>query len=207
MNEYNKIGYSKDGIIVIHDAVDTKDLEKLNNFLENINRFAPIGQWEIENKDILDLLIKYQEKTFNYVEENYIKKFNVPIKKQPENPLHLVKWELNEGFKPHSDSETLSRKPAIQGGFYRYNITTIYYLTDQHIGGRIYFPDFDDYEPKIKAGTLVMFPSRYTHAIHPKVSGIRNTMPSWWTFDVEDDYNKSDHNYDGDISSVLFTED
>ena len=205
MNEYNKIGYSKDGINVIENLVSVKDLNKLNSFLTTIEKGGPVGKWEIEDVEIVELLNKYEDITSKEVSIFFETKFNVIIKDSPENPAHLVKWLPNPGFMPHSDSETRKREPAVQGGFYRYNITTIFYLTDQYNGGDIYFPDFDDYQPKIKAGTLIMFPSRYTHALKPLISGVRNTMPMWWTFDVEDDYKKQDHQYDGDISDVLFS--
>ena len=205
MNEYNKIGYSKKGITIIDNAVEKEDLDKLNNFILNQNRTGPIGQWEIEDEEIKNIIIKYENITYGHIEKNYVNKFGVKVDQKPENPGHLVKWaDLGEGFMPHSDSETRSRKPAVKGGFYRYNITTIYYLTDGYIGGEIYYPDFDNFQPKVTAGTLVMFPSRYTHAIHPLQSGTRHTMPAWFRFSVEDEYTKSDHGTEEDISSVLF---
>lgn len=205
MNEYNKIGYSKDGIRVVENIVTKEDLKILNDFLSKAEKTGPIGQWEIEDQKVKDIIIKYQDVTFNEIKKYYVNNFGIKVQYAPENPGHLVKWDrLTEGFMAHSDSETRSRKPAIQGGFYRYNITTIYYLTDDFVGGNIYYPDFDDFQPKISAGTLVMFPSRYTHAITPMESGTRHTMPAWFRFDVEDEYTKSDHGSEEDISSVLF---
>jgi hypothetical protein len=204
MNEYNKIGYSKDKIFLVEDLVSEEDLFILNNFLDKINTQGPIDRYSIKDDQIETILQKYEGLSFKEVEKHYTDQFDVPVKNSPIVPAHLVNWLPGGGMAPHSDSETRLREPAIPGGFYRYNITTIFYLTDKYVGGEIYFPDFDDYQPKIKAGTLVMFPSRYTHAIKAHISGVRHTMPMFFTFDVEDNSVQDQAVCEGDISKILF---
>jgi hypothetical protein len=204
MDEYNKIGYSKDKIFIVNNLVDLNDIPTLSNFINQQDAHGPIERWKIKDSTINELLTKYEQISFTEVKKHYSDQFNVPVKSSPVVPAHLVNWLPGGGMAPHSDSETRLREPAIIGGFYRYNITTIFYLTDQYVGGEIFFPDFENYQPQIKAGTLVMFPSRYTHAIKPHVSGIRHTLPMFFTFDVGDDAVIDQTVYEGDISIVLF---
>jgi hypothetical protein len=204
MDEYNKIGYSKDGIFIVNDLVNKDDIPILSNFINQKNAQGPIERWKIEDAEINKLLNKYEQISFNEIKKHYTDKFNVTVKPFPVVPAHLVNWLPGGGMSPHSDSETRLREPAIPGGFYRYNITTIFYLTDQYVGGEIFFPDFEEYQPQIKAGTLVMFPSRYTHAIKPHISGTRHTLPMFFTFDIEDGYIDDQSYHEGDISKILF---
>ena len=138
---------------------------------------------------------------------NYADKYDVKIKNQPLIPAHFTKWDMliGESMPIHSDSETPSGKPAIVGGFYKYNITAIAYLSDKFDGGEIQFPEFDlSIKPGI--GDLLLFPSRYRHSIGKFHNGTRYTMPMWFTFNVTDDIPRVEPEENTNPSDVLFFE-
>jgi len=210
MDEYNKIGYSSSGIKHIKNFANAADLNVLTSYLGMQSGFGTFHSGQIDDEQVRDLLANYQDAAYAEVIENYSVPNNIKIWPEARVPAHLAKWDMlvGQSMPVHSDSETPSRNPAIEGGFYRYNITAIAYLTDSYLGGEISFPEFDGLEIKPQAGDLLLFPSRYRHCIKTLVSGERYTMPMFFGFDVQDDIYIDDDLSDSgkNLSDILFFE-
>lgn len=207
MNEYNKIGYSKDGIVQVKSFMNQSDANRLVGYLSSFDKSGNIYQNEIDNTYVKMVMNMYQRMVFEEIKHNYIDRYGVSVKEEPLIPVHFTKWDMliGESMPLHSDSETPSGKPAIAGGFYRYNITSIVYLSDDFVGGEIQFPEFD-LSIKPGVGDLLLFPSRYRHSIAKFFEGTRYTMPAWFTFDVVDDIPGKEAPKDSNPSDVLFFE-
>jgi hypothetical protein len=149
----------------------------------------------------------YQRMILEEINRNYVDRYGISINSNPIIPVHFTKWDmlLGSAMPLHSDSETPSGKPAIAGGFYKYNITSIVYLSDKFDGGEIEFPEFD-LSIKPGVGDLLLFPSRYKHSISTFNNGTRYTMPAWFTFDIEDDVPAEQAPTDHNPSDILFFE-
>jgi predicted 2-oxoglutarate/Fe(II)-dependent dioxygenase YbiX len=74
----------------------------------------------------------------------------------------------------------------MKSNYYKLNITALIYPNDDYVGGEIGWPDYD-LEIKPESGDMVMFPANndYLHYVKEVVSGIRYTMPMWYTFDTQ----------------------
>jgi hypothetical protein len=205
MEQYNKIGYGPHGIIQIKNFLEEADIESLSTFL----RSEGVGSFMSERcpKEVVDTLSRYEGNVYDEIVANISIKYDVPVVRLPVARAHLTNWGMLKGFSmpEHSDSETPDGKPAVAGGFYRYNITAISYITDSYIGGEISFPELG-IKIKPAAGDLLLFPSRYRHEIKMYVSGERYTMPMFFTFDVEDAFTNEERiSLEGpDASSILF---
>lgn len=186
MEQYNKIGYSKDGITHIKNFVDGRDLEILVSYLDSEEGDGTFSQESVPG-EIRALLLHYEHAALYEVQKHYGERYDIKFKDYARNPSHLTKWGMLTGssMDVHSDSETPSGKPALVARFYQYNITSLSYLTDDYLGGEIDFPEFN-LTIKPKAGDMLLFPSRYRHRILTLESGHRYTMPMFFQFDVED---------------------
>jgi len=206
MEQYNKIGYSKDGITHLKNFVHPKDIETFVNYLDSLDDDGTFKQEDVDH-EIRALLIFYENAAMAEVLMHYGEKYGIPFKGYTRNPAHLTKWGMLTGssMPVHSDSETPSGGPAIVERFYQYNITSLSYLTDDYSGGEISFPEFD-LTIKPKAGDMLLFPSRYRHQILELKSGHRYTMPMFFQFDVEDTLEYVPSEEGKNPSDVLFFE-
>lgn len=206
MEQYNKIGYSKDGITHIKNFVPETDRNVFIDYLSSIDDEGTFTQ-DMVPGEVKSLLMHYDKLVYQEVIEHYGKKYSIPFKPEPRQYAHLTKWGMLEGHSMaiHSDSETPSRQPAIVGGFWRYNITSLSYLTDEYLGGEIDFPEFD-ITIKPKAGDMLLFPSRYKHRILELKGGKRYTMPMFFQFDVNDNIELEIAKEGTNPSDVLFFE-
>lgn len=187
LEEYNKIGYSADGITIINNFMKPEDIDHIVNYMSNNDTVGTTYQDGISDSKVVEIMQGHEINVINAVKTNYVDKYGVSVRDLPFIRAHLTNWDMLLGYEMplHNDSETPSGKPAIAGNFYRYNITTILYLTDKYVGGNIRFPEFDKtLQPK--AGDLVIFPSRYRHMITRFESGQRYTIPMFMTFDLDD---------------------
>jgi hypothetical protein len=212
MKQYNKIGYSVAGITHIKDFINQTDIKILEDYMQFAFGFGNLYRDSILDPKVTELLSVYQSAAHKELIKHYGIPYDIKFLEEPRQPAHLTKWDmlLGSSMSVHSDAETPSGKPAILGGFYRYNITAIAYVTDQYVGGEITFPDFDGLKIKPKAGDLLLFPSRYRHCISNLDSGARYTMPMFFGFDVEDNIPFEDITgsltNDVDPSDILFFE-
>ena len=193
--KFDIIGKNKDNVVIINNFIKDEDLIKINNYLNqkiDDNEFLGgkdlrLEVVKLESPEVGELVLQYEEKIYDEVVKVFTQKHGVEIVRQPINPTHFVKWApgMNSGL--HADCETHDGKPAEAANFYKYNVSVLVYPNDNYDGGEITFPDYG-VVLKPKAGDLIIFPgnSYYKHTVETVKSGIRYTMPSWYSFNVAD---------------------
>jgi predicted 2-oxoglutarate/Fe(II)-dependent dioxygenase YbiX len=190
---FDKIGNSKDNIIIIEDFLEERDRNLVFQYLEQYRddpefsggkdiKFTRVVN---ENRTVYALLHKYNAKIYKEIEKHYCEKYGVPVRRTPWNQLHFVKWKEGMGSGVHADCLHPNGEPVAKSSYYRLNISGLMYPNDNYEGGQINFPEYGIFL-KPKAGTLVLFPSTYPHEVTHVTSGVRYTMPIWYTFDVEE---------------------
>lgn len=196
-NYFDIIGNGAENIILVKNFVSQDDLVFLQNYLYNLKDtdeefYGPldlrIERIREENPIAASIIDKYEELVFQHVELNFIKKYNIPIKRIPINDPHFVKWIPGMGSKLHADCEKPDGTPALYAGFNRLNISALIYINDNYVGGSINFPDQNFYYQPV-AGDLIIFPGNNTfkHEVTTVESGKRYTMPSWYCFDIDEE--------------------
>lgn len=189
---FNKIGKNKENIVHIPNFLEEQDRIEIMNFL-NTKKDDPdfSGGKTIThqmllstNKKIADLVAKYEDNVYPIVQEYFCKKYDIKVKKIPWNPMHFVKWHDDMSSGLHSDCQYPNGDPLMKSNYFRLNITALIYPNDDYEGGEIGWPDYN-LEIKPSAGDLVMFPANnsYLHYVNKVSSGVRYTMPMWYTFD------------------------
>lgn len=193
---FTRIGSGSENIILIKKFINNDDLLMINNYLNNLpdsdeEFYGPLDlkfeRVQKENSQVASLIKKYEGLTFSHIETHFINKYNIPIKRQAVNYCHFVKWLPGMLSKLHADCEKPDGTPAVYAGFNQLNISTLVYINDNYVGGSIAFPD-QNFSIKPDAGDLIIFPgnSAYRHEVTKIDSGKRYTMPSWYTFDIDE---------------------
>lgn len=193
-NYFNKLGKDKNNIHYVENFIDSKDITTIVNYL---NTYKDNDEFmggkdlredavKAENSQVGLLLDKYENKIYNEAYELFTKKYEIPVIRQAVNSTHFVKWIPGMNSKLHCDCEKPDGSPAIAADFYKYNVSVLMYPNDNYIGGEITFPDYG-LVIKPKAGSMIMFPGNgaYRHTVERVKEGIRYTMPSWYSFNVE----------------------
>ena len=110
---FDIIGKNKDNIIIIEDFIEPEDLSIINTFLnkyENDDEFMGGKDMQQDvvrsrNPQVADLLIKYEEKTFDVIKKVFTEKYKIPLVRKPVNFTHLVKWVPGMNSKLHADCQ------------------------------------------------------------------------------------------------------
>jgi len=201
---FDRLGSKKENIVLVNNFIENDDLIKIQNYLkkyENDNEFMggkDIRQEQIkkENLEIYEILIKYEEKIFKEIEKLFIQKYNIPVKRDAVNSTHFVKWVEGMNSKLHCDCQKPDGSPALAADFFKYNVSVLMYPNDDYEGGQITFPEYD-LKIKPKAGDMILFPGNmaYLHTVEVITKGIRYTMPSWYTYDIDVEPNNKDWSY------------
>jgi predicted 2-oxoglutarate/Fe(II)-dependent dioxygenase YbiX len=95
--------------------------------------------------------------------------------------FQFVRWREGDCLDPpHADAESTDGTPH---PFPYRNFAAIIYLNSDFEGGRISFPNFDNFCPEIKPGMLVAFPGTldYLHGVSKVTSGNRYTIAGFFT--------------------------
>ena len=192
---FDILGSNKDNVKIIENFIEYDDLITINNFLDQYKdddeflggKDMQQDKVKLLNPEVAYLLNKYESKTYRVVKELFTDKNGIPVIRMPINPTHLVKWVPGMNSKLHCDCEKPDGTPAYTAEFYKYNVSVLMYPNDAYTGGEIVFPDYD-ITLKPKPGTFIVFPGNnsYKHTVTRVESGVRYTMPSWYTFDVKE---------------------
>ena len=194
-NFFDIIGKDKKNIVIIEDFIDLEDLKLINLFLDKYKDDDEfMGGKDLREElvkkvdpEVANLLSKYESKTFKLIKEIFIDGHGIPVQRLPVNPIHFVKWIAGMNSKLHADCEKPDGTPAYAADFYKYSIAVLLYPNDDYTGGEITFPEYDiTFKPK--PGSFIMFPgnNNYAHIVNQVKSGVRYTMPSWYSFDVKE---------------------
>ena len=203
-NYFNILGKNKDNIVLINNFIEDNDLKVINDYLnlyKDNDEFMGgkdlrEDQVKKDNPEVAKLLDKYEEKIYQKAYEVFTKKYGIPIKRKAVNSTHFVKWIPGMNSKLHCDCEKPDGTPALAADFYTYNVSVLMYPNSEYTGGEITFPDYE-LIVKPKPGDMIMFPGNnsYKHTVERVISGIRYTMPSWYTFDINKPIDKEAKNY------------
>jgi hypothetical protein len=203
-NYFDVLGKNKDNIVIINNFINDEDLLDINNYLDlykDNDEF--MGGKDLredkvkeENPVVGKLLDKYEEKIYAEAYKLFTEKYGIPIIRKPVNSTHFVKWITGMNSKLHCDCEKPDGTPAMAANFYTYNVSVLMYPNDKYTGGEITFPDYD-LVLKPKPGDMIMFPGNnaYKHTVQKVESGFRYTMPSWYSFDVNESKGNENKKY------------
>jgi hypothetical protein len=190
--DFNKIGRSSDNIVRIKKFLEPEDLLLISSYLNSHKedpefsggKMIDFKKASAENPILGDLLIKYEKRIYDLVIENFCNKYNIKIKRKPWVELHFIKWRPEMGSPLHSDCQYPNGDPLMKSNYYKLNITALIYPNNDYVGGEIGWPEYD-IEIKPEPGDLVIFPANndYLHYVKDVESGVRYTMPLWYTFD------------------------
>jgi hypothetical protein len=100
----------------------------------------------------------------------------------PTSPA-LVRWLPGQLQMPHADKELHEGEDRGKpNDFPYYDIAGLFYINDDYEGGELYFPN-QGIQFKPKAGAAYFFPGdmEYIHGVTQITSGIRYTVPFFWT--------------------------
>jgi hypothetical protein len=95
----------------------------------------------------------------------------------------IVRWLPGQLQMPHADKELHEGEGRGKpNDFPYYDIAGLFYINDDYVGGELYFPN-QGIQFKPKAGAAYFFPGdmNYIHGVSPIESGIRYTVPFFWT--------------------------
>jgi hypothetical protein len=208
---FDRIGKSKNNIIHINNFMTKDEIDLAMKYIESYKddpefsggKTLTIKKIYEENLPLFELISTYGDKLYDLIEENYCKKYNIKIKRMPLNPFHIVKWQPEMSSALHSDCQYPDGSPLMKSNYFKLNITALIYPNDNYEGGEIGWPDYD-LEIKPKAGDMVIFPANnyYLHYVNNVISGLRFTLPTWYTFDVEVEV--PDLNYEPEASRNLW---
>ena len=81
---------------------------------------------------------------------------------------------------PHADAQQPDGSPH---PFHWREFASIVYLNSDYQGGELHFPKFNQYQPALEPGTLIIFPSSldYLHGVRIITSGVRHTIAGFFT--------------------------
>jgi hypothetical protein len=193
-------GASPENIVELENFMTPTEVKSLNNFIRNnnswdvteshynengtviydsgywANRVATYPTIEKENKEIPKIIegmvarLKIEVDAF----------FNVDA--QPTSPA-MVRWLPGQLQMPHADKELHEGPDAGKANdFPYYDIAGLFYINDDYEGGELYFPN-QGIKFKPKVGAAYFFPGdmNYVHGVSEIMSGIRYTVPFFWT--------------------------
>lgn len=193
-------GNSQDNIVEIVDALTKEEIEYLLDWARNNNNFDQTNDEYNEDGNLIyqanvwtdrvvtrETFLKHAPEMIPYLEriifrlKKTIDEF-FKVDALPTGPC-IVRWPVGTRQEPHADKEMHegpdTGKP---NSFHWYDIGTVFYLNDDYEGGELYFP-LQGIEFKPKPGAAYFFPGdkNYIHGVRPITSGVRYTLPYFWT--------------------------
>lgn len=179
-------GKSSENIVYIKNFVDKKTIDQTYEFCKKINNFCKMQDNEVWDnrvynpgdfqKDNPSLYKKIKFIYANKLKNEIEKKFGFLLE---EKDPSIVIWRPGDFQPPHADKEQPDGSP---NQFPFYDLSSLIYINDDYEGGEIFFPQHD-LEIRPSAGDAVFFPGdrNYLHGVNEIKSGIRFTIPIFWT--------------------------
>jgi hypothetical protein len=162
-------------IKIVKSFMSKEDSLFIEKFLKSVDsEFKQYGNGEKEftfftdfkDDEVLKILNSCGRLALSFIKNNYPGSFG----EFDDSKTHIARFIEGPGMHEHFDTT----RPN--------DIATLVYLNDNYEGGDIYFPEHDMYI-KPDQGDLVCFPDNpgYIHGVMPITSGIRYTLPRWFT--------------------------
>jgi hypothetical protein len=140
------------------------------------DRVATFPTIERQNPEIPKIIMEMVERLKKEVDAFF------SVDAHPTSPA-MVRWLPGQLQMPHADKELHEgENRGKPNDFPYYDIAGLFYINDDYEGGELYFPN-QDIKFKPKAGAAYFFPGdmNYIHGVSKIESGIRYTVPFFWT--------------------------
>jgi hypothetical protein len=193
-------GDSPDNIVTLENFMTDYELSYLNNFIRNneswdvtethYNENGTViydsGYWA--NRVATNPTIEKVDPEVPIIIQGMVQRLKIEVDKffnvdaSPTSPA-MVRWLPGQLQMPHADKELHEGPDAGKpNDFPHYDIAGLFYINDDYEGGELYFPK-QGIQFKPKRGAAYFFPGdmNYIHGVSEIVSGIRYTVPFFWT--------------------------
>lgn len=87
--------------------------------------------------------------------------------------VQLAKYGIDQHYKWHTDTFPLAGKPLDR------KLTVVILLNDEFEGGEFQMRLYSEYQPILKKGTMIAFPSILEHQVLPVTKGVRYSAALW----------------------------
>lgn len=193
-------GDSPDNIVTLEDFMTEEELVRLNNFIRNNENWDYTETHYNENGTVTYDADYWADRVATYptiekgdpeipkLIEKMVARLKVEVDKffnvdaSPTSPA-MVRWLPGQLQMPHADKELHTGPDAGKpNDFPYYDLAGLFYINDDYEGGELYFPN-QGIQFKPKAGAAYFFPGdkNYIHGVTQITSGIRYTVPFFWT--------------------------
>jgi hypothetical protein len=193
-------GDSPDNIVTLENFMTDYEISYLNNFIRNneswdvtethYNENGTViydsGYWA--NRVATNPTIEKVDPKVPIIIQGMVERLKIEVDKffsvdaSPTSPA-MVRWLPGQLQMPHADKELHDGPDAGKpNDFPHYDIAGLFYINDDYEGGELYFPN-QGIRFKPKAGAAYFFPGdkNYIHGVSEIISGIRYTVPFFWT--------------------------
>jgi predicted 2-oxoglutarate/Fe(II)-dependent dioxygenase YbiX len=193
-------GDSPDNIVALENFMTEEELLRLNNFIRNNENWDFTETHHNENGTVIYDADYWADRVATYptieksdpeipkLIERMVSRLKVEVDNffgvdaNPTSPA-MVRWLPGQLQMPHADKELHTGPDAGQpNDFPYYDLAGLFYINDDYEGGELYFPN-QGIQFKPKAGAAYFFPGdkNYIHGVTEIKSGIRYTVPFFWT--------------------------
>jgi predicted 2-oxoglutarate/Fe(II)-dependent dioxygenase YbiX len=193
-------GDSSDNIVSLENFMTEEELVRLNNFIRNNENWDYTETHYNENGTVTYDADYWADRVATYptieksdpeipkLIEKMVARLKVEVDNffgvdaNPTSPA-MVRWLPGQLQMPHADKELHTGPDAGQpNDFPYYDLAGLFYINDDYEGGELYFPN-QGIQFKPKAGAAYFFPGdkNYIHGVTEIKSGIRYTVPFFWT--------------------------
>jgi predicted 2-oxoglutarate/Fe(II)-dependent dioxygenase YbiX len=181
-------GTETKNIVVLNNFLDEEERLFLLDIAKKVDTFDPSTNdtWKdrVAGVAVLDSIDKRATQTIMQIQQRLKpiieRHFNCTVTATGPS---IVKWIPGHVQPPHADKEEW-QEPNVGKPNHspHYDIGNIIYLNDDYEGGELYFPQHD-LQFKPENGTAAFFPGdrNYLHGVTEITSGIRYTLPTFWT--------------------------
>jgi predicted 2-oxoglutarate/Fe(II)-dependent dioxygenase YbiX len=193
-------GDSPENIVTFENFMTEEELLKLNAFIRNNNSWDITETHYNENGTVIydadywanrvatyPTIVKIDSEIPDLIEK-MVARLKIEVDKffsvdaRPTSPA-MVRWLPGQLQMPHADKELHTGPDAGKpNDFPYYDLAGLFYINDDYEGGELYFPK-QGIQFKPKAGAAYFFPGdmNYIHGVTEIKSGIRYTVPFFWT--------------------------
>jgi predicted 2-oxoglutarate/Fe(II)-dependent dioxygenase YbiX len=193
-------GNSPDNIVALENFMTSEELSYLNNFIRQNTEWDVTETHYNENGTVIYDSDYWANRVATYptieksdpkvpqIIQGMVERLKVEVDKffkvdaSPTSPA-MVRWLPGQLQMPHADKELHDGPDAGKpNDFPYYDIAGLFYINDDYEGGELYFPN-QKIQFKPKAGAAYFFPGdmHYIHGVTEIKSGIRYTVPFFWT--------------------------
>jgi predicted 2-oxoglutarate/Fe(II)-dependent dioxygenase YbiX len=193
-------GESADNIVTLENFMTEEEVSRLNLFIRSNNNWDFTETHYNENGTVIYDADYWADRVATYptieksdpeipqLIEKMVARLKVEVDKffgvdaNPTSPA-MVRWLPGQLQMPHADKELHTGPDAGKpNDFPYYDLAGLFYINDDYEGGELYFPN-QGIQFKPKAGAAYFFPGdkNYIHGVTEIKSGIRYTVPFFWT--------------------------